>query len=161
MDPGGAALVSAAVGVRVAFRDYRGAVGCSTRSPDLCMDKAIPYGVYDLAANDGFVSAGVDHDTPVFAVKSIESWWKHVGAPRYPDARELFITADAGGSTGRRTRLWKAELQRLADARAMAIHVSHVPPGTSKWNRMSSVCSRSSRSTGAAGRSGPARRSSP
>ena len=104
--------------------------------PSDAIGKAIPYGVYDLAANDGFVSVGVDHDTPVFAVKSIEAWWTNVGAPRYPDARELFITADAGGSNGHRARLWKAELQRLADELNIAIHVSHFPPGTSKWNKI-------------------------
>jgi len=81
--------------------------------PSDAIGKAIPYGVYDLAANDGFVSVGVDHDTPVFAVTSIEAWYRQVGEKRYPDARELFITADAGGSNGHRPRVWKAELQRL------------------------------------------------
>ena len=104
--------------------------------PSDAVGKAIPYGVYDVAANDGFVSVGVDHDTPVFAVTSIEAWWKNVGAQRYPDARELFITADAGGSNGHRARLWKAELQRLADTLDLAVHVSHFPPGTSKWNKV-------------------------
>ena len=104
--------------------------------PSDAVGKAIPYGVYDVAANDGFVSVGVDHDTPVFAVTSIEAWWKYVGAQRYPDARELFITADAGGSNGHRARLWKAELQRLADTLDLAVHVSHFPPGTSKWNKV-------------------------
>jgi hypothetical protein len=79
---------------------------------------------------------GVDHDTPVFAVKSIEAWWKHVGEPRYRDTREIYITADAGGSNAHRARLWKAELQRLADELSIAIHVSHFPPGTSKWNKI-------------------------
>lgn len=83
--------------------------------PTDAVGKAIPYGVYDVAANDGFVSIGVDHDTPVFAVTSIEAWWKQVGESRYPNAREIFITADAGGSNGHRPRVWKAELQRLAD----------------------------------------------
>ena len=92
--------------------------------------------MYDLAANDGFVSVGVDHDTPMFAVTSIEAWWKQVGQQRYPDAREIFITADAGGSNGHRPRVWKAELQRLADKLGLAIHVSHFPPGTSKWNKI-------------------------
>jgi hypothetical protein len=92
--------------------------------------------VYDVAANDGFVSVGVDHDTPMFAVTSIEAWWKHVGEKRYPDAREIYITADAGGSNGHRPRLWKAELQRLSDELNIAIHVSHFPPGTSKWNKI-------------------------
>lgn len=104
--------------------------------PTDAIGKAIPYGVYDLAANDGFVSVGVDHDTPVFAVASIAAWWKQVGEIRYPDAREIFITADAGGSNGHRPRLWKAELQRLADELDIAIHVSHFPPGTSKWNKI-------------------------
>jgi len=104
--------------------------------PSDAIGKAIPYGVYDLASNDGFVSVGVDHDTPTFAVTSIESWWKHVGQSRYPDAREIFITADAGGSNGHRPRMWKAELQRLADKLDLAIHVSHFPPGTSKWNKI-------------------------
>ncbi len=104
--------------------------------PSDAIGKAIPYGIYDLASNDGFVSVGVDHDTPTFAVTSIEAWWKHVGQPRYPDAREIFITADAGGSNGHRPRMWKAELQRLADKLDLAIHVSHFPPGTSKWNKI-------------------------
>jgi transposase len=104
--------------------------------PSDAIGKAIPYGVYDLAANDGFVSVGVDHDTPAFAVTSIDAWWKQVGEPRYPDARELFITADAGGSNSHRARMWKAELQRLADKLDLAIHVSHFPPGTSKWNKV-------------------------
>ena len=98
--------------------------------------KAIPYGVYDLAQTDGFVSVGVDHDTPVFAVKSIEAWWKQVGEHRYPSARELFITADAGGSNSYRSHVWKQQLQRLADTLNLAIHVSHFPPGTSKWNKV-------------------------
>ncbi len=100
------------------------------------MGKAIPYGVYDVAANNAFVSVGTDHDTPVFAVTSIETWWKRMGAERYPHARELFITADAGGSNGYRSRVWKDELQRLADKIGVVIHVSHFPPGTSKWNKI-------------------------
>jgi hypothetical protein len=104
--------------------------------PSDAVGKAIPYGVYDIAANDGFVSVGIDHDTPVFAVTSIEAWWKHVGVKRYPDTREIYITADAGGSNGHRARLWKAELQRLSDELNIAIHVSHFPPGTSKWNKI-------------------------
>lgn len=83
-----------------------------------------------------FVLRGVlDHDTPVFAVTSIETWWKRMGSKRYPDATELFITADAGGSDGARSRMWKLELQRLADRLDFPIHVSHFPPGTSKWNK--------------------------
>jgi hypothetical protein len=104
--------------------------------PDHGVGKAIPYGVYDVAANDGFVSVGVDHDTPVFAVTSIEAWWKQVGVKRYPAAREIFITADAGGSNSYRSRMWKHELQRLATKLGMSIHVSHFPPGTSKWNKV-------------------------
>lgn len=98
--------------------------------------KAIPYGVYDVAANDGFVSVGVDHDTPVFAVTSIEAWWNRVGARRYPGAREIFITADAGGSNSYRSHVWKHQLQRLADKLGVSVHVSHFPPGTSKWNKV-------------------------
>ena len=104
--------------------------------PDDASGKAIPYGVYDLAANDGFVSVGIDHDTPVFAVTSIEAWWKQVGSKRYPDAREIFITADAGGSNSYRSHVWKQQLQRVADKLGIAIHVSHFPPGTSKWNKV-------------------------
>jgi len=104
--------------------------------PSDAVGKAIPYGVYDLAANDGFVSVGVDHDTPVFAATSIEAWWKQVGVKRYPDAREVFITADAGGSNSYRSHVWKHELQRVADKLGLAIHVSHFPPGTSKWNKV-------------------------
>jgi hypothetical protein len=104
--------------------------------PSDAVGKAIPYGVYDLAANDGFVNVGDDHDTPVFAGTTIEAWWKQVGSKRYPDARELFITADAGGSNGYRARVWKAELQRLADKLGIAIRISHFPPGTSKWNKI-------------------------
>jgi hypothetical protein len=104
--------------------------------PSDAVGKAIPYGVYDLAANDGFVSVGVDHDTPVFAVTSIEAWWNKVGAKRYPEAREMFITADAGGSNSYRSHVWKHQLQRVADKLDMSIHVSHFPPGTSKWNQV-------------------------
>ena len=104
--------------------------------PSDAIGKAIPYGVYDIGANDGFVSVGVDHDTPVFAVTSIEAWWKQVGSKRYPGAREIFITADAGGSSGYRSRVWKRELQRVADKLDLAIRVSHYPPGTSKWNKV-------------------------
>jgi hypothetical protein len=102
--------------------------------PDL--GKAIPYGVYDLAANQGWVSVGTDHDTPAFAVASIQRWWERMGRPTYPDATELLITADGGGSNGRRARLWKVELQRLADETGLRITVGHLPPGTSKWNKI-------------------------
>ena len=104
--------------------------------PSDAVGKAIPYGVYDVAANDGFVSVGVDHDTPVFAVTSIEAWWRLLGQKRYPKAREIFITADAGGSNSYRSHVWKQQLQRLADKLGLAVHVSHFPPGTSKWNKV-------------------------
>jgi hypothetical protein len=104
--------------------------------PDAAVGKAIPYGVYDVAANAGFVNVGVDHDTPVFAATSIEAWWKNVGVKRYPDASDLFITADAGGSNSYRSHVWKFELQRLADKLDLVISVSHFPPGTSKWNKV-------------------------
>ena len=100
------------------------------------LGKAIPYGVYDLANNEGWVSVGIDHDTAAFAVASIRSWWKHLGAERFPDATTLTITADCGGSNGNRTRLWKTELQRLADETGLAVRVCHFPPGTSKWNKI-------------------------
>ena len=103
---------------------------------DPTLGKAIPYGVYDLAQNTGWVSVGIDHDTPAFAVESIARWWRYMGQPTYPDARELLITADAGGSNSARARLWKVELQRLADRTGLAISVSHFPPGTSKWNKI-------------------------
>ena len=104
--------------------------------PSAAVGKAIPYDVYDVASNDGFVNVGIDHDTPKFAVLSIETWWRRVGSQRYPNARDLFITADARGSNGYRARVWKAELQRLADALSLSIHVCHFPPGTSKWNKI-------------------------
>ena len=104
--------------------------------PHQAIGKAIPYGAYDVGANNGFVSVGVDHDTPKFAVTTIEAWWKQVGVSRYPKTREIFITADAGGSNGYRSRVWKYELQRLADQLDLVIHVSHFPPDTSKWNKV-------------------------
>jgi transposase len=100
------------------------------------MGRAIPYGVYDLGANTGWVSVGIDHDTAEFAVEAIRRWWKWMGKPRYPHARHLLITADAGGSNGARLRLWKTELQRLADELRFPISVCHFPPGTSKWNKI-------------------------
>ena len=103
---------------------------------DKQLGKAIPYGVSDIAANQGWVNVGVDHDTAQFAVNSIRSWWAHLGAQRYPDARRLQITADCGGSNGNRLRLWKVELQKLANETGLEIRVSHFPPGTSKWNRI-------------------------
>jgi Rhodopirellula transposase DDE domain len=98
--------------------------------------KAIPYGIYDMARNEAYVSVGRDHDTPAFAVASIRRWWLTMGSRAYPDAEELFITADAGGSNGYRARAWKVELQDLADELDMRIRVSHFPPGTSKWNKI-------------------------
>ncbi len=100
------------------------------------LGRAVPYGVYDLAANAGWVSVGIDHDTAEFAVQTIRSWWRNVGSKRYPDARHLTITADGGGSNGSRVRLWKRELQKLANELGIAIHVHHLPPGTSKWNKI-------------------------
>ena len=98
--------------------------------------KAIPYGVYDLQRNEGWVSLGIDHDTASFAVNAIRRWWQRMGRPAYPQARSLLITADAGGSNGTRLRLWKWELQRFANRTGLAITVCHFPPGTSKWNRI-------------------------
>jgi transposase len=98
------------------------------------LGRVTPYGVYDVAANAGWVSVGIDHDTAAFAVASIRRWWVLAGHTRYPQAQRLLITADGGGSNGSRTRLWKYELQRLADDTGLAISVCHFPPGTSKWN---------------------------
>jgi transposase len=100
------------------------------------LGRVSPYGVYDLAANTGWVSVGVDHDTAAFAAATIARWWERTGRPRYPHARRLLITADGGGSNGSRTRRWKWELQRLADATGLEISVGHYPPGTSKWNQI-------------------------
>ncbi len=97
---------------------------------------AIPYGVYDMARNEAWVSVGWDHDTPTFAVVSIRHWWHQMGCGAYPDATALFITADSGGSNGYRYRAWKHELQQLADETGLTIQVSHFPPGTSKWNKI-------------------------
>ena len=98
--------------------------------------KAIPYGIFDLASEEGWVQVGIDHDPAQFAVNSIRGWWEHLGRERYPDARTLTVTADCGGADGSRTRLWKVELQRLADETGLAIQVCHFPPGTSKWNKI-------------------------
>jgi len=103
---------------------------------DEALGKVNPYGVFDIAGNAGWVSVGIDADTAEFAVAAIRSWWEHLGAQRYPDARALTITADCGGSNGNRLRLWKTELQRLADETSLAIRVCHFPPGTSKWNKI-------------------------
>ena len=104
--------------------------------PDPEVGKAIPYGVYDLAANEGWVNVGDDHDTPAFAVASIARWWERMGKARYPDATRLLITADAGGSNSYRSRLWKTELGKLAATIGLVITVCHMPPGTSKWNKI-------------------------
>ncbi len=100
------------------------------------LGRAVPYGIYDLAANAGWVSVGIDHDTAAFAVQTIRTWWHSVGARRYPCARRLTITADGGGSNGSRVRLWKRELQRLSNELGIDISVHHFPPGTSKWNKI-------------------------
>ena len=104
--------------------------------PSDAVGKAIPYGVYDMARNEAWVSVGRDHDTPAFAVASIRQWWTMMGRAAYPHATALLITADAGGSNGYRSRTWKQELQGLADDLRLPIPVSHFPPGTSKWNKI-------------------------
>lgn len=104
--------------------------------PDAELGKAIPYGVYDLAGNEGWVNVGDHHDTPAFAVASIARWWERMGRLRYPDATALMITADAGGSNSYRSRLWKTELANLAATIGLVITVCHMPPGTSKWNKI-------------------------
>ena len=104
--------------------------------PAPSVPRAYPYGVYDLARNKGFVNVGTDHDTGTFAVASIRGWWRVEGKRLYPRARRLLITADGGGSNGYRLRLWKLELQKLADATTLSIEVCHFPPGTSKWNKV-------------------------
>ena len=100
------------------------------------LGKVAPYGVYDMTANEGWVSVGIDHDTAEFAVESIRRWWREMGQPLYPQARRLLITADGGGSNGYRIRLWRVQLQKLADELQLAIQVCHFPPGTSKWNKI-------------------------
>ena len=100
------------------------------------LGRVSPYGVYDLAHNEAWVSVGTDHDTAAFAVESIRRWWRSVGQPLYPHATRLLITADGGGSNGYRLRLWKLELQRLADETGLEVAVCHFPPGTSKWNKI-------------------------
>jgi hypothetical protein len=104
--------------------------------PDPSVPRAYPYGIYDQGRNTGFVNVGTDHDTATFAVASIRGWWHHEGRRLYPSATHLLITADGGGSNGYRLRLWKFELQRLADQTGLAIQVCHFPPGTSKWNKV-------------------------
>jgi hypothetical protein len=103
---------------------------------DKTLGKAIPYGVYDMINNQGWVSVGIDHDTAQFATNSIRRWWHEMGQARFPKAKELLITADGGGSNGHRTRLWKVSLQALADELGLTLNVCHFPPGTSKWNKI-------------------------
>jgi hypothetical protein len=103
---------------------------------DPALGKAIPYGVYDIGANEGWVSVGTDHDTAAFAVQSVRTWWEQMGRPAYPNATDLMITADGGGSNGSRLKLWKTELQGFADESGLRITVCHFPPGTSKWNKI-------------------------
>ena len=104
--------------------------------PDAAIGKAIPYGVYDVGRNTGWVTVGQDHDTASFAVASLLRWWQVVGQPTYPQATRLLISADGGGSNGYRIRLWKVELQRFADTTGLTVTVCHLPPGTSKWNKI-------------------------
>ena len=103
---------------------------------DPSLGKAIPYGIFDLSENTGWVSVGTDHDTPAFAARTVQTWWEQMGQPTYLTATELLITADGGGSNSSRARLWKLELQRLANATGLVITVCHFPPGTSKWNKI-------------------------
>ncbi len=98
--------------------------------------KAIPYGIYDMGSNEALVNVGRDHDTPAIALASLRRWWSQLGKKRNPEASELYITADAGGSNGYRSRAWKHHLQQFADETRLLIHVSHFPPGTSKWNKI-------------------------
>jgi len=100
------------------------------------LGKAIPYGVYDMTANEGWVSVGIDHDTAHFAAGTLRRWWANMGSKVYPKAKELLVTADAGGSNGSRLRLWKVAVQGLADATGLRVKVCHFPPGTSKWNKI-------------------------
>ncbi len=104
--------------------------------PDKELGKAIPYGIYDVGRNEGWVSVGIDHDTAEFAIDSILAWWKHMGSKAYPKATKLLIMADAGGSNASRSRLWKVGLQHLANLTGLDLLISHFPPGTSKWNKI-------------------------
>lgn len=104
--------------------------------PDKEIPKAIPYGVYDITADEGWLGIGNDHDTAAFAVNALRRWWQTMGSQRYPDATELFVTADAGGSNSYRNKLWKVELKKFAQETGLSITVSHYPPGTSKWNKV-------------------------
>jgi hypothetical protein len=104
--------------------------------PDKKLGKAIPYGVYDLTSNEGWVSVGIDHDTAEFATASVRRWWEEMGAKRFERATKLMITADGGGSNSSRSRLWKIALQKLADQTGLCLEICHFPPGTSKWNKI-------------------------
>jgi hypothetical protein len=104
--------------------------------PDPSVPKAVPYGVYDIGKNLGWVNVGVAADTAEFAVESISQWWKRMGSKRYPRAKEIYICADSGGSNGYRIHLWKYELQKFCDRERLKVTVSHYPPGTSKWNKI-------------------------
>ncbi len=108
----------------------------AVQAHDFGKQKDVPYGVYDLGRDAGWVSVGTDHDTAAFAVESIRRWWHMMGQASYPEARQLLITADGGGSNGSRVRLWKLELQKLADETGLEVSVCHLPPGTSKWNKI-------------------------
>ena len=120
---------------------------------DKRLGKVAPYGVYDMTADAGCVNVGITSDTAEFAVPSIRCWLERMGRPRYPNSRELTITADCGGSNGARVRLWKVELQKLADETGLVIHVCHYPPGTSKWNKIEHRLFCHITQNGAAGRS--------
>jgi hypothetical protein len=100
------------------------------------LGRAVPFGVYDINDNTGWVSVGTDHDTASFAVNAVRRWWRTMAKTRYPKAKRLMVTADSGGSNGYRVRLWKVELQRLANQLKVPITVCHLPPGTSKWNKI-------------------------
>ena len=108
----------------------------AVQAHDFGKQKDVLYGVYDLGRDAGWVSVGTDHDTAAFAVESIRRWWHMMGQASYPEARQLLITADGGGSNGSRVRLWKLELQKLADETGLEVSVCHLPPGTSKWNKI-------------------------
>src|SRR6185437_7319969 len=124
------------------------------------LGRAAPYGVYDIADNAGWVSVGIDKDTASFAVNSIRRWWQTMGRARYPHATKLLITADCGGSNGVRVRLWKRELQNLANELGIAITVCHLPPAPASGTGSSIACSRSSHKTGAASHSSATKPSS-
>jgi hypothetical protein len=119
------------------YRQKKNAVQVNSHDfPDPRLGKVVPYGVYDIGKNKGWVSVGISADTAQFAVNTIRTWWYNMGSQAYPEAEDLLITADCGGSNGYRVRLWKVELQKLADELKLRIHVRHFPPGTSKWNKI-------------------------